>query len=798
MYRFWKHIFFSIIFYLFYPSLIDKNKTYSQEILEQEGLIKETKRAFDLASEDNFKAQVQAKKLLNKGEKIKDNLLIANALNSVGWSFFHGSKPDSAIYYLLQSKSGFKKLKLEKEIIQVSLNLSEVYTRNAQHKKALEQLLDADSYNQKLNDLSLQTDLHRQFGIVYRELKSFEMSKKYFEKALEGFKNQKDYYRVITTGTSLSILYRRLNQHEKAISLLKELEIEHQRRGLSNYLLAMIHENLGEVYFEKKQYEEAKESFLKAYVQFQNLNLKADLAYESMNIGKVALKLKNWGEAEKYLLESIRIHDSLHLDHYSLEAVEELSSLYQNKKDWNKAFLFSQKAIQLKDSLNQRTQLLKAQELAKKFDIEKKEQEIELLKTKSELADSKRKKSQFLFLIFLVISLFTTVIIWLLWNRIKLNRKLEIEKQQNKINSDIEDERILNQFAVSLFGKNNIEEIFWEVAINCVELLHFEDCVIYIADQQRGVLIQYAAAGPKNPGLKKEIFNPIEIPFQKGIVGAVFQNEKAEIVNDTSKDSRYIIDDQNRQSEITVPIFLDGKVFGIIDSEHTQKNFFTERHLNLLERIASICSVRVTKLMTEENLRHSIARDLHDEVGSTITSINILSGLLLIKQQDKKQEYLEKINEQSQNIMECMSDIIWAINPNHDSFEQTILKMKEFAIEHIELAGMECNFETAITGNQRNISPEDRKYVYMIFKESVNNVVKHSKASVVEIKIIQNEVLFAFEVSDNGIGYNENSFKNGNGIKNMQERAKNIQATFEINSTNQGTKVMFRKILSHD
>lgn len=790
---------FIVFLIFFFNGLLGIMVLRAQEHYSNDALIKQTKEAFDLASDNNKLALKQAQLLLSKGIKQKDELLIANASNSIGWSYFHGSLPDSAVIYLENSKNLFKKLGKKREVIQVSLNLSEVFSRNSFHKKALDHLLEANKLNQKFNDQALQTDLYRQFGIVYRELNSFDLSANYFLKAIDGFKKQKDSHRVVTTGTSLSILYRKLKQFDKAILLLNELEIEHQKSGLSNYLLAMIYENLGEVYYEKNDFKKAKYYFLKAYKQFKNLNLKSDLAYEAINIGRVSKKLNDWEDAEKYLLASFRLSDSLKLLNYAHDASFELSKLYKNKKQWEKAYEYNLIAFTLKDSLNNKTQFLNAQELAKKFDLEKKEQEIELLKTKAELDENKRRKSKFLFILFLVISIFSAVVIWLLWNRIKLNKKLEYEKQQNKITSSIEDERILNQFAVSLFGKNNIEEIFWEVAINCIELLKFEDCVVYLADRQKQVLIQYAAAGPKNPTLQREIFNPIQIPFDKGIVGSVFKSEKAEIVNDTANDKRYLIDDQNRQSEITVPIFLDGKVFGIIDSENSKKDFYTERHLHLLERIASICSVRVTKLMTEENLRHSIARDLHDEVGSTITSISILSKLLLENHKDKNEEYLIKINEQSQNIMECMSDIIWAIHPRHDSFEQTILKMKEFSIEHVELAGMKCKFNTSIIGNQRNLPPEERKFVYMIFKEAVNNAVKHSNATEIEISILQNNEVFQFEVKDNGKGFNAKSSNNGNGIKNMQERAKTIKASLTIDSEqNKGTILIFSKNLSHD
>ncbi len=146
----------------------------------------------------------------------------------------------------------------------------------------------------------------------------------------------------------------------------------------------------------------------------------------------------------------------------------------------------------------------------------------------------------------------------------------------------IKSQKILNYFATSLYGQNTVEDICWDVAKNCMSELKLEDCVIYLYDPQRKVLLQKAAYGPKNPE-KHEIINAIEIPLGKGIVGSVAQAGKAEIIADTSKDSRYITDDEKRYAEIAVPIFVDGKIFGVIDSENSRKNFYRKYHLRILQ-----------------------------------------------------------------------------------------------------------------------------------------------------------------------------------------------------------------------
>ncbi|HEY8511302.1 MAG TPA: response regulator [Cyclobacteriaceae bacterium] len=181
-------------------------------------------------------------------------------------------------------------------------------------------------------------------------------------------------------------------------------------------------------------------------------------------------------------------------------------------------------------------------------------------------------------------------------------------RNEQVIRASRESERIIAYFATSLYGKNTVEEILWDVAKNCISQLEFTDCVIYLVNEEKNLLEQKAAYGPKNPEAF-EIANVITIPIGKGIVGTVAETGVAEVVNDTSKDPRYIVDDERRFSEIAVPIIYENKVIGVIDSEHPQKNFFTETHLRILTIIAALCSNKIVKARAEEELvQATIAR----------------------------------------------------------------------------------------------------------------------------------------------------------------------------------------------
>ncbi|WP_317166011.1 histidine kinase [Spirosoma arboris] len=169
---------------------------------------------------------------------------------------------------------------------------------------------------------------------------------------------------------------------------------------------------------------------------------------------------------------------------------------------------------------------------------------------------------------------------------------------QQSLKNELEVERIINFFAMSLLEQTTVEEVLWDVAKNCIARLHFVDCVIYRLDEDRKVLVQKAAHGPKSPS-EYVIHEPIEIPLGRGIVGEVALTGQPERIGNTALDKRYIADDAVRYSEITVPIWLNGRVWGVLDAEHPKRNFFRPHHLTVLTKVAALCAQKLRRVETE-------------------------------------------------------------------------------------------------------------------------------------------------------------------------------------------------------
>ncbi|MBL0743550.1 tetratricopeptide repeat protein [Chryseolinea lacunae] len=197
---------------------------------------------------------------------------------------------------------------------------------------------------------------------------------------------------------------------------------------------------------------------------------------------------------------------------------------------------------------------------------------------------------------------------------------------------------------------------------------------------------------------------------------------------------------------------------------------------------------RTKRLVEMERMRNAIARDLHDDIGSTLSSINIISQLAL-QDANGSAPLFQRIAQHSSTMMESMSDIVWSINPNNDTLEQVVSKMKEFASEILDPLEIEYSFtgEDALQGFAMDAAV--RKNVFLIFKEAVNNAAKYSAASHIRIAFSKKGHAVQLTITDNGKGFDTTGATSGNGLRNMQERARFLRGTLALASSAQGTEV---------
>lgn len=193
-----------------------------------------------------------------------------------------------------------------------------------------------------------------------------------------------------------------------------------------------------------------------------------------------------------------------------------------------------------------------------------------------------------------------------------------------------------------------------------------------------------------------------------------------------------------------------------------------------------------------ENTRNKIAQDLHDDIGSTLSSILLYSSAAQKKTRFKNGEAAEtfsKISKIANTMMDEMSDIIWAINPVQDSMDKILKRMHYYAAPLILAQNMQFDFKFNEDIKQLHLGLEKRKNLFLIFKESINNALKYSEGTNIFVKLYRTDGCLHMLVKDNGKGFT-NPSEIGNGLNNMKIRAEDVEGKLEITSQeNDGTTI---------
>ena len=223
--------------------------------------------------------------------------------------------------------------------------------------------------------------------------------------------------------------------------------------------------------------------------------------------------------------------------------------------------------------------------------------------------------------------------------------------------------------------------------------------------------------------------------------------------------------------------------------------FITLAIILLAALLYYLSTIRIKNLLAIEKLKSKLAADLHDNIGSGLTEISILSEVASRKnhllQNDGGSE-LNEISDLSRRLVDSMSDIVWVVNPNRDSLHDLILRLKDSYSELLN--SLDISFKAKHLEKLEDVKlPMDVKQnLYLIFKEAINNSIKHSNCKHITLDAnFRNDVL-EISLSDDGIGFDENKLSVGNGLKNMENRASQIGGRIKMKtSTNTGTSIRF-------
>jgi ligand-binding sensor domain-containing protein/signal transduction histidine kinase len=211
--------------------------------------------------------------------------------------------------------------------------------------------------------------------------------------------------------------------------------------------------------------------------------------------------------------------------------------------------------------------------------------------------------------------------------------------------------------------------------------------------------------------------------------------------------------------------------------------------------VYSLYRYRVARLLELERVRTRIATDLHDDIGSSLSQVSVLSEVIRRRIGDKPAvaEPLSMIANLSRDLIDSMNDIVWAINPKRDRLSDLTQRMRRFASDAFTVRDIEFSFSAPDPEHDTRLGADMRREIFLIFKESVNNVVRHSGCNEARIDFSIQHGALELRVYDDGRGFYPEIASDGNGLASMRQRALRIGGALDISSQGeQGTTVSLK------
>jgi len=202
---------------------------------------------------------------------------------------------------------------------------------------------------------------------------------------------------------------------------------------------------------------------------------------------------------------------------------------------------------------------------------------------------------------------------------------------------------------------------------------------------------------------------------------------------------------------------------------------------------------RMARALAIERVRMRIATDLHDDIGSNLTHVAILCEVTLRRLGEsgsRAVKSLSRIAEVSRETIDTMSDIVWAINPERDRLGDLVLRMRRFTNDMAGGNPIRVSFSAPTAGLEKPLDSEARRQFYRVFKESLNNAVRHSGCTHLQIEVVSDQVGLRLRVRDDGRGFDPETITAGHGLDSMRSRAEALGGRLEIRTkSGEGTAI---------
>ena len=196
-----------------------------------------------------------------------------------------------------------------------------------------------------------------------------------------------------------------------------------------------------------------------------------------------------------------------------------------------------------------------------------------------------------------------------------------------------------------------------------------------------------------------------------------------------------------------------------------------------------------------QHLRDRIAADLHDDIGANLSQLTVLSEVLARQAGSTDPQLAHSLSTMadiSRETVSALGDIVWATNPHEDGLTNLLRRMRRFANEILPAAGIEFSFHAPSLKSELRLDAELRRQLYLIFKESLNNLVRHSGCDQTAIELRIESAYLTLRISDNGNGFDAAQPQEGNGLRSLSRRANALDADLSLISSADGTTIFLR------
>lgn len=495
--------------------------------------------------------------------------------------------------------------------------------------------------------------------------------------------------------------------------------------------------NLGNVYSQIGNYQKATEQHLKALRLFEEINSKRGISFCYESLSNSFCKLKQYDKALLYASKTLKIKIALNDEHGLNTAQSGLGDIYFGAGDLDKAL------SHYKTSLNIAHEHKNiAEEQASYFNIAK------VYVAKKDAA-----------------------------------RAIDYFNQSNKIAQQLRDSSSIASINAEIIAlqtgikKNTVSE---KQLVTSVELF-----------KQRGDLNRLAAS------FKNMVdFYTSTRQFEKALayndkyyatVDSIHNNELQLQVNKLNE--QYNV--EKKEQEIAIL-----KKDQLLNESSLQKEkvikyaFIIMLPLLLLSGLLGFNKYKLGTRMKQLEMRNQIAADLHDEVGSSLSSIHMLSQMATQPGNEAAHKnILARMSTNAKETIDKMGDIVWMIKPGETEAGSLKQRMERFAYDICSTKNIDVNMKLEDVEKVK-LSMEQRKNIYLIFKEALNNAVKYSDSEKIEVYAIAQNNQLTLQVKDFGKGFSKGLVKKGNGLDNMQHRAKELGGVLKTETAlNSGTTI---------